>query len=70
MDIPKLKKNDIKSLECMKFNIDEVTQTCQNLTIGSIIKNEYIPYYCKVKQKRVWYPGGSRKCKQFTNTKK
>ena len=65
MEIPEPKKNDIKSLECMKFVKDLATQTCKNLIMGSTIKDKYIPWYCKVKQKRIWYPGGSRKCKKF-----
>ena len=65
MEIPKPKKSDIKSLECMKYVVDKATETCKYLIIGATIKNKYIPYYCKVKQKRIWYPSGSRKCKQF-----
>ena len=52
----------IKSLECIK-----VMRKCCHLISGYTCKGEYIPFYCMIKKKRIMYPGGSRKCKNWEN---
>lgn len=62
MTILKLRKNKIKSMQCIDI---ETLMSCDHLWIGSIFGVRFVPYYCDVKKCEIINPDGSNKCKQF-----
>ena len=65
MTILKLRKNKIKSLECIN---SKTLISCDHLWIGSMFGMKFVPYYCDVKCQEILKPNGKRKCKFFRAT--